>query len=137
VENVSLAMLTDQANDCLSALTLSALPVKRMSIMFFDSPVPRELMPEITKRLPKLEALQIVVLTAQFNMSILKDMAPLLSDFKHLKVITFVAMGTHPLTSDEQSIASLWHESCPTLKTIILPNGIVWFQKDGEWASGA
>ena len=154
VENVSLAMLTEQANDCLSALTLSALPVKRMSIMFFDSPVPRELMPEITKRLPELEALQIVVLTAQFNMvryvsiayswslmcvvqSILKDMAPLLSDFKHLRVITFVAMGTHPLTSDEQSIASLWHESCPTLKTIILPNGIVWFQKDGEWASGA
>ena len=69
--------------------------------------------------------------------SLLKEIAPLLSDFKHLKFITFVATGIHPQTSDEQSIASSWHESCRTLQTIILPNGTVWFQKGGQWASGA
>ena len=67
VENVSLVLSAEQTNDCFDALTLSALPVKRLSIMFFDSPVPRELMPEIAKRLPDLEALHIVVLATQFN----------------------------------------------------------------------
>lgn len=160
VENISLAMSMEETCDCLDALMGSSLPVKRLSIMFFDSPVPGELMPEITRRLPELEALHIVVLTAQYNMvrypiipiqlflpeshvcvcvsqSILKETAPLLADFKHLKYITFVATGIPPQTSDEQNIASLWHEKCPTLRTIILPNGTVWFQKDGRWASGA
>jgi hypothetical protein len=30
---------------------------------------------------------------------------------------------------DESAIAKQWHRSCPTLKTIILPKGRVWFQE--------
>jgi hypothetical protein len=30
---------------------------------------------------------------------------------------------------DEGAIAKQWHRSCPTLKTIILPEGRVWFQE--------
>lgn len=42
---------------------------------------------------------------------------------------------------DESEIAKQWHRSCPTLKTIILPKGRVWFQEtaadktnpDSDW----
>ena len=30
---------------------------------------------------------------------------------------------------DESAIAKQWHRFCPTLKTIILPNGRVWFHE--------
>jgi hypothetical protein len=36
---------------------------------------------------------------------------------------------------DEQAIAQLWHNCCPTLKTIILPKGKVWFQDASKWTS--
>lgn len=34
---------------------------------------------------------------------------------------------------DEASIAACWHEACPTLQTIILPKGQLWFRRDGKW----
>jgi hypothetical protein len=36
---------------------------------------------------------------------------------------------------DEQLIAKLWHSYCPTLKTIILPRGKVWFEGGLEWSA--
>jgi hypothetical protein len=33
---------------------------------------------------------------------------------------------------DESAIARQWHSSCPTLKTIILPKGKVWFQETAD-----
>lgn len=68
VECVSLAMLMEETSDSLNALTLSSLPIKRLSIMFFDSPIPAELFPQITSRMPDLEALHIVVLIAEYTM---------------------------------------------------------------------
>ena len=40
--------------------------------------------------------------------------------------------------ADEADIAKQWHRACPTLKTIILPKGKVWFQnpQDGPSSSG-
>jgi len=40
---------------------------------------------------------------------------------------------------DEADIAKQWHRACPTLKTIILPKGKVWFQnaQDGPSSSGS
>lgn len=90
VENISLAMSMEETCDCLDALMGSSLPVKRLSIMFFDSPVPGELMPEITRRLPELEALHIVVLTAQYNM--VRYPIPIYYSFFHgLICVYFVA----------------------------------------------
>lgn len=34
---------------------------------------------------------------------------------------------------DEGEIARLWSKACPTLRTIILPKGKVWFERDGKW----
>jgi hypothetical protein len=41
--------------------------------------------------------------------------------------------------ADEADIAKQWHRACPTLKTIILPKGKVWFQnaQDGPSSSGS
>ena len=41
--------------------------------------------------------------------------------------------------ADEADIAKQWHRACPTLKTIILPKGKVWFQnsQDGASSSGS
>ena len=36
---------------------------------------------------------------------------------------------------DESEIAACWHKACPTLKTIILPKGVVWGYADGRWVS--
>ena len=37
-----------------------------------------------------------------------------------------------PGSSDEAEVAAQWHQACPTLKTIILPEGRVWFQSQGK-----
>ncbi len=33
---------------------------------------------------------------------------------------------------DEGKIAQQWHRACPTLRTIILPKGRVWFQGEPD-----
>jgi hypothetical protein len=33
---------------------------------------------------------------------------------------------------DEVKIARDWHRACPTLRTIILPKGSVWFQGEAD-----
>ena len=41
-------------------------------------------------------------------------------------------------TEEEQDIAKLWHHWCPTLKTIILPKGKVWFggpENTDQWST--
>ena len=55
------------------------------------------------------------------------------------KYITFMA-ATDEASSfeEEQDIAMLWHHWCPTLKTIILPKGKVWFGGPGnadQWST--
>ncbi|KAF8896845.1 hypothetical protein CPB84DRAFT_1748140, partial [Gymnopilus junonius] len=77
---------------------------------------------------------------------LLEQSGPLLSDFKCLKYITFMAADNPapPAASgdgaeddsglsgeeDEAHIAKIWHRACPSLKTIILPKGKVWFQQN-------
>ena len=47
---------------------------------------------------------------------------------KYDKYITFMAASTDESSIDESRIAKQWHQACPTLRTIILPKGRVWFQ---------
>jgi len=41
-----------------------------------------------------------------------------------------MAASTDESSIDESQIAKQWHRACPTLRTIILPKGRVWFQGD-------
>jgi len=51
-----------------------------------------------------------------------------------VQYITFMAASSDEAANiDEGAIARQWHQACPTLKTIILPKGRVWFQGDVEF----
>lgn len=57
----------------------------------------------------------------------------MLARFKSLRYLTFMAGGVPSGSEDEATIATRWAAACPTLRTIILPQGNVWFEKDSTW----
>jgi len=132
IEAVSVSLFAEDGFAPLDTLRLSSIPLKRLTIMSLVEAQPHKLLYEIAERMPQLEALHVVVLLAHYNHQILLDFAPMLSKFTQLRYITFMA-GLGASFDDEHEIAALWHQSCPTLKTIILPKGQVWFERDGHW----
>jgi hypothetical protein len=78
---------------------------------------------------------------AEVTAGMLLDWGKFLVGFRKLRYITFMAAlgsdndphdyGSRP-EIDERKIAKVWHASCPTLKTIILPQGKVWFEGTRE-----
>ncbi|KAI0739614.1 hypothetical protein C8Q80DRAFT_1111995 [Daedaleopsis nitida] len=134
VEGVSLSMFVEDGVLPLESLTLSTRPIKRLTIMSLDSQLaPDKLLPEVACRHPHLEALHIVVLMACFDLIMLKNSAPSLKRFSDLRYLTFMAAGSASV-EDEGEIAHSWSKACPTLRTIILPKGKVWFERDGKWS---
>ncbi|KAG5643847.1 hypothetical protein DXG03_009578 [Asterophora parasitica] len=130
VEVASLALFPTKSSQTLKALSLSKAPIRRLSLMSFDSLVPQhDLISEVSSLFPHLEALHLVILLAEYSTEKLKRLGPLLAGFKTLHYITYMAAPNgKTLPGDESEIASLWHHWCPTLKTIILPTGKVWFE---------
>lgn len=61
--------------------------------------------------------------------------APLLEGFVGLRYLTFMASGDSCYElDDEATVAERWANACPTLTTIILPKGRVWFAgRTGGW----
>jgi hypothetical protein len=61
--------------------------------------------------------------------------APLLEAFVSLRYLTFIASGESCYgLDDEATVAEQWARACPTLTTIILPKGRVWFAgSTGSW----
>lgn len=62
----------------------------------------------------------------------LQESGPSLKKFSDLRYLTFMAAGSASI-EDEGEIARSWSKACPTLRTIILPKGKVWFERDGQW----
>ena len=52
----------------LEALARTSTPVWRLTILIVDGSAPNELFPQLTARLPHLEALHIVALVQQYNL---------------------------------------------------------------------
>ena len=46
-----------------------------------------------------------------------------------------MAASSSDSSIDEVNIAKDWHRACPSLRTIILPKGSVWFQGDVDCAA--
>ncbi|OBZ72822.1 hypothetical protein A0H81_07048 [Grifola frondosa] len=132
VEGVSLSLFMEDGYKPLDTLMLSSRPIKRLTIMSLDNTPPNVLLPEVARRLPELEALHIVVLMAQYDIHVLQESSATLSKFSGLRYLTFMAAGSVTL-EDEREITELWHKACPSLKTIILPKGKVWFEREGKW----
>ncbi|KAF8836839.1 hypothetical protein BDN67DRAFT_260778 [Paxillus ammoniavirescens] len=135
IESVSMSLYPGDVATSLDALLLSSKPVKRLTVMSFDVGEPAKLLSEIAVRVPGLEALHAVVLITQHSHELLVKTAPSLSQFKALKYLTFMAPSASTSLDDEKVIATLWHKACPTLRTIILPKGVVWGYTDGKWVS--
>ncbi|TFY61891.1 hypothetical protein EVG20_g6887 [Dentipellis fragilis] len=138
VQGVSLSLYSDHDFCALSMLALSSATVKRLTILILDYAAPSELLPQVAAHLPDLEALHIVALVAQYDMSVhvqdtLRGSASLLSAFPSLRYLTLMATNAKGTAEDEASIAACWAKSCPTLKTIIMPQGKVWFPCNGRW----
>ncbi|PCH34669.1 hypothetical protein WOLCODRAFT_106363 [Wolfiporia cocos MD-104 SS10] len=132
VVSVTLSLMPGDGFTSLDALTLSCGPVERLTIMSMDCINPVDTLLEIATRLPRLQMLHLVVLLAQFDHQILSECTCALSHFSELQHITVVS-GTGGALSDEHDIATCWHKCCPTLNTIILPKGQVWYQQDNKW----
>ncbi|KAG6856958.1 hypothetical protein H0H87_011628 [Tephrocybe sp. NHM501043] len=137
VQAASIALFPSTSSESLKALSLSTAPMRRLSIMSFDPTVQDYLLLELAKRFPHLEALHVVILLSEFTDELLRALGPLLAPFKALQYITFMAATDRTAQpQEEQAIAKIWHQSCPTLKTIILPRGKVWFSEgQSEWNS--
>jgi hypothetical protein len=73
------------------------------------------------------------------NVEIVQDTllasAPLLAAFSGLQFLTFIASGTSCYELDDEAmVAEQWARACPTLTTIILPKGRVWFAgSEDKW----
>ncbi|KAI0329524.1 hypothetical protein GY45DRAFT_1324978 [Cubamyces sp. BRFM 1775] len=67
LEVISLSMFIEDGFSPLDSLLHSSRPIKRLTIMSLDNTPPNILLPEIANRLPKLEALHVVVLMAMFD----------------------------------------------------------------------
>jgi len=76
-----------------------------------------------------------VVLTVEGAQDTLLASAPLLEAFAGLRFLTFIASGSSCYQlDDEATVAEQWARACPTLTTIILPKGRVWFaSSEGKW----
>jgi hypothetical protein len=76
-----------------------------------------------------------MVLTVEGVQDTLLASAPLLEAFTGLRFLTFIASGASCYAlDDEATVAELWARACPTLTTIILPKGRVWFAgNEGRW----
>ncbi|KAG1744965.1 uncharacterized protein EDB91DRAFT_1236419 [Suillus paluster] len=128
VESVSMSLYPGDVSTSLDTLLLPSTAIKRLTVMSFESDPPVTLLPLIADRLPHLEAFHLV--------DTLLDLGSSLAQFKSLKYITFMAPARQfdATSSNEKIIAEAWSKACPTLQTIILPKGLVWFQKDKNWA---
>jgi hypothetical protein len=56
-----------------------------------------------------------------------------MSRFERLRYLTLISAGERPSLEEEDQIAKDWAQACPSLRTIILPQGRIWFTQEGEW----
>ncbi|KAN0135128.1 hypothetical protein V8E53_007019 [Lactarius tabidus] len=135
VQGISLSLFSEHGYRALEVLARTSMPVRRLTILIVDASAPNELFPQLAARLPHLEALHIVALVQHYNLETLLASSPLLEAFDGLRSLTFMATGASCYElDDEAKVAEHWARACPTLTTIILPKGRVWFAGSaGRW----
>ena len=153
VQGISLSLFSEHGYRALEVLARTSTPVRRLTILIVDASAPNELVPQLAARLPHLEALHIVALVQRYNLvrpppplpaspaeklslqETLLASSPMLEAFDGLRSLTFMATGASCYElDDEAKVAEHWARACPTLTTIILPKGRVWFAGSaGRW----
>ncbi|KAK0447388.1 uncharacterized protein EV420DRAFT_871739 [Desarmillaria tabescens] len=129
VRTCSVPVYPDSVLETLDALMTTSVAIEKLSLMSFDAESPGYLFVEVAKRFPQLKALHVLLLRGDYSEEILDGISPVLRAFKQLEYLTFMAQV--PLSGSakyEHKIATQWHLHCPSLKTIILPEGKMWFK---------
>ncbi|KII84787.1 hypothetical protein PLICRDRAFT_117058 [Plicaturopsis crispa FD-325 SS-3] len=134
VRNVSLSLYPSQGLTSFYAIMQSTSPLVRLTIMSFElEPRFELLLRETARYMPSLQALHIVELQASYNTDMLLAAAPLLEYLPELRYITLISAGQEMDEAAERSVAIQWSKANPSIRTIILPRGKGWFQRDGAW----
>ena len=153
MQGISLSLFSEHGYRALEVLARTSTPVRRLTILIVDASAPNELFPQLAARLPHLEALHIVALVQHYDLvrplslpflralsvcasqEMLLASSPLLEAFAGLRSLTFMATGSSCYELDDEAmVAEHWARACPTLNTIILPKGRVWFAGSaGRW----
>lgn len=68
IRGVSISLHESSISECLDALSLSTRPMKTLTLITFDVKMPNLLFAEVSKRMPHLEALHIIVIHSQCTM---------------------------------------------------------------------
>jgi len=132
IEAASITIFPGDEFAPLDTLKLSSTVIQRLIILSLDDMRPLELLYAIVQRFPQLESLHFVMFGGRYDHQILLDFAPALSKFSELRNITFMS-GFGTSFGDDHDIVTHWHSSCPTLRTIILPEGKLWVLQDKKW----
>ncbi|KAK7681709.1 hypothetical protein QCA50_015056 [Cerrena zonata] len=133
IDTVSISLFQEDMFEPLDTLLLPQTQIKRLTIMSLGDTPPDLLLPEISARLPALEALHIVVLMARYTYDNLLCSTQYLKPFSSLRYITFMTGCESDVIEDEKRVVYSWAKACKSLRTIILPRGKVWFEREGQW----
>jgi hypothetical protein len=68
VQGISLTLFSEHGYRALEVLARTSTPVRRLTILIVAASAPNELFPELSARLPHLEALHIVALVQHYNL---------------------------------------------------------------------
>ncbi|KAI0072625.1 hypothetical protein K474DRAFT_1604773 [Panus rudis PR-1116 ss-1] len=136
IDSVSISLFPEDEFSPLDVLQSSSVEIKRLTVLALDDTPPVNLFAQVASRLPTLEALHIVVLLARNSNHNLLAFAPYLTGFSALRYLTFMTGGASEVVDEEHTVIRRWAEACKTLKTIILPQGKVWFERGGQWICG-
>lgn len=159
VQSVGLTLFPYSRLRSLDAACRTSTPVRRLTVLCLEESCSEGLVAEIAVRLPALESLHVVILATPFSdvrlihyfcalqpptdacfphlQTKLRSLVPSLSLFAALRYITFMAPdlpGADAFTVDkERGVVEEWARACPSLRTVILPMGQVWYSEDGKW----
>ncbi|EKM51232.1 uncharacterized protein PHACADRAFT_177898 [Phanerochaete carnosa HHB-10118-sp] len=137
VQHVGLTLFPLSAHSALDGLCGTSVPVRRLTVLCLEEHASEALVAEIAARLPGLESLHVVVLMTPYTSVKLHVLASALTRFVALRYITFMAPdppGADAFTVErERAVVVAWARACPTLRTVILPMGQVWYTEDGAW----
>ena len=85
VQGISLTLFSEHGYRALEVLARTSMPVRRLTILIVAGSAPDELFPELSARLPHLEALHIVALVQHYNL--VRSFPPFLSLHPPLRVM--------------------------------------------------
>ncbi|KIY44684.1 hypothetical protein FISHEDRAFT_50979 [Fistulina hepatica ATCC 64428] len=128
VESLTLSLIGGAALP-LNVLAHSTRSIRSLSIVSFNLGSLDGIFRAVAHRAPHVERLHIVTLVADFSYTNLHAAGPALSSLKSLNYLTCMSGRGDDLPVDKEcQLVLAWKKHCPSLGTVVLPGGNVWYQ---------